>query len=69
MEFEISRIETKLGIFRLSGLFTIHIGEPDVTYDKVEFMSTDGWCELDIHSNAGQAILKQIASDIIEHLS
>ncbi|MCG7500121.1 hypothetical protein MHO82_24980 [Vibrio sp. Of7-15] len=69
MEFDITRIETKLGIFRLSGSLAMNTREPSIAYDKVEFMGTDGWCELDTHSNAGQAVLNQIASEIIEHLS
>ena len=68
-KFSISRIHTKLGIFRLSGLFEVNLAKVNIKYSLAEFMGTDGWCELDLDSENAQILLSNIESEVIEHLS
>lgn len=74
--FRISRIHTPGGIFRLSG----HYGQQverlsntqshaaQIVYEKVEFMGSDGWCELDLHNPHAQSVLANIEEEIRAHL-
>jgi hypothetical protein len=68
-QFSISRIHTNMGIFRISGLLVNSQTNTQITYEFVEFMGTDGWCELDWKSSKGRDILSQIESEVILHLS
>lgn len=69
MEFEISRIHTHSGIFRLSGQLFSTGCESRVAFKKVEFMGTDGWRNLDLESTSGKEILAKIRSEVISHLT
>ncbi|MBY8317885.1 hypothetical protein KW543_19195 [Vibrio fluvialis] len=67
--FEISRIHTSAGIFRLSGYVSISGDRVTLEYHAAEFMGTDGWCELDIESEHVRSILAAIQPELIEHLA
>lgn len=67
-KFSISRIHTHFGIFRLIGGIVATEKSVEIEYEKVEFMGTDGWCELDLNSSNANAILSMIQSDIIHHV-
>ncbi len=69
MNFQISRLNTKIGIFRLSGKLDQVNNTDKLNYKKVEFMGTDGWVELDLSSEHGQQICSRIETSVIEHLS
>lgn len=67
--FSISRLETRLGIFRLSGQIISVSGKTKIIYRCAEFMGTDGWCELALDALPAQNILAEIKSEVLEHLS
>lgn len=67
--FEISRIHTSAGIFRLSGYVSISGDRVTLEYHTAEFMGTDGWCELDMESEHARSILEAIQPELIEHLT
>ncbi len=67
--FKISRIHTKLGIFRLSGIINEEIGLENISYISAEYMGTDGWCELDLQSEHTQSLLISIQIEVLQHLS
>lgn len=69
MNFQISRFNTEVGIFRLSGELEQISSTNKLNYKKVEFMGTDGWVELDLSSEHGQQICSRIETSVIEHLS
>lgn len=68
MQFEISRIDTKLGIFRLAGRLLFNATEANIHFSRVEFMGTDGWRGLNLDSTPSKSILSEIEPEIIEHL-
>jgi hypothetical protein len=65
-KFSISRIHTSYGIFRLIGVVISSAGSAQIKYEKVDFMGTDGWCELDLESSSAKTILTNIQSDVIQ---
>ncbi|WP_220127543.1 hypothetical protein, partial [Vibrio tarriae] len=67
--FKISRIHTKSGIFRLSGVFNDEIALESIRYISAEYMGTDGWCELDLQSEHTQSLLRSIQTEVLQHLS
>lgn len=67
-KFSISRINTEVGIFRLVGQFSNIKPNLVIIFHQVEFMSTDGWRELDINSPQGKDILNSIEVEIAAHL-
>ncbi|CAM3700277.1 Aminomethyltransferase folate-binding domain-containing protein [Vibrio cholerae] len=67
--FKISRIHTKLGIFRLSGIFNNEVDHANISYISAEFMGTDGWCELDLQSKHTQSVLRNIQIEVLQHLT
>lgn len=67
--FKISRIHTKSGIFRLSGVINDEMSLESVRYFSADFMGTDGWCELDIQSEHTQNLLRSIKNEVFQHLS
>ncbi|MGF1685080.1 hypothetical protein L4C36_00010 [Photobacterium japonica] len=69
MEFSISRINTSVGIFKLSGDWSANVSAPAVTFSCAEFMGTDGWVAMKIESDAGALLLKQIEADVVRHLA
>jgi hypothetical protein len=69
MNFQISRLNTEIGIFRLSGELEQINSTNKLNFKKAEFMGTDGWVELDLSSEHGQKICSQIETVVIEHIS
>jgi hypothetical protein len=67
--FKISRIHTKLGIFRLSGVLYIESGLKNISYVSAEYMGTDGWCELNLQLEHTQNLLKDIQIEVFQHLA
>ncbi len=67
--FKISRIHTKSGIFRLSGVINDEIGLESIRYISAEYMETDGWCELNLQSEHTQSLLRSIQIEVLQHLS
>jgi hypothetical protein len=43
-------------------------GSDQIKYEKVDFMGTDGWCELDLESSNAKDILNNIQLDVIHHV-
>lgn len=68
-EFQISRIHTSIGIFRLAGSLELSHGAVNVNYDSAAFMGTDGWCELNLESVKVLELLARIQNEVVEHLS
>lgn len=63
--FNISRLHSGIGIFRLSGI----VYENNyVFFNNADFLSTDGWQEIDIKSEAGRRLLKELESDILTYV-
>ncbi|MGY3572596.1 hypothetical protein [Vibrio paucivorans] len=69
MKFNISRINTPIGIFRLSGDISESEQPPTLTYNDAEFMGTDGWVLINTASEHGSSILTQIEPYVLEHLA
>ncbi len=67
--FKISRIHTKLGIFRLSGVLNSESGFNNISYVSAEYMGTDGWCELNLQSERAQKLLSDIQTEVLQHLT
>lgn len=68
-DFNISRINTVAGIFRLSGKVILINHNFEFEFSHVDIMSTDGWCQLDIQSKSTKSILDKIKLDVSKHLS
>ncbi|MCL1049723.1 hypothetical protein L2755_08830 [Shewanella abyssi] len=70
--FNISRITTAEGIFKISG--EASISKPSTTDDQsisitaLEIMSTDGWQALDVSADSVQALIVKLNSPILCHL-
>ncbi|WP_394200427.1 hypothetical protein [Shewanella waksmanii] len=67
MKFEISRLMTPQGTFKLVGEL-IHSDDQQLIYHQAWFMGTDGWVELDISSPVTVSVLAQIKNTVIAHL-
>ncbi|WP_217909242.1 hypothetical protein, partial [Vibrio vulnificus] len=67
--FKISRVHTKLGIFRLSGILNNESGIKNISYISAEYMGTDGWCELNLQSEHTQNLLRDIQIEVLQHLA
>ncbi|MEI8605759.1 MULTISPECIES: hypothetical protein [Pseudoalteromonas] len=67
--FKISRIYTKLGIFRLSGIINNERGIKNISYISAEYMGTDGWYELNLQSEHTQNLLRDIQIEVLQHLA
>jgi len=63
--FEISRIHTPLGIFRVSGDVS---DQNDLAISQLEIMGTDGWLSLDIQSKKVVNLMKQLKPHLLTHL-
>ncbi|WP_138632672.1 hypothetical protein [Pseudoalteromonas phenolica] len=63
--FEISRIHTPLGIFRVSGGVS---EQNDLTISQLKIMGTDGWLFLDIQSTKVTNLIKQLEPHLLAHL-
>jgi hypothetical protein len=69
-EFEITRIDTKFGAFKVAGQWGDKNDEANML--KISFlaiMSTDGWSELGLLSDSTLELINQIQSQLIEHLT
>ncbi|TMO58004.1 hypothetical protein [Pseudoalteromonas phenolica] len=63
--FEISRIHTPLGIFRVSGDVS---DQNSLAISQLEIMGTDGWLFLDIQSKKVVNLSKQLEPHLLAHL-
>lgn len=63
--FEISRIHTPLGIFRVSGEAS---DQNTLAISQLEIMGTDGWLFLDIQSAKVANLIKQLEPHLLAHL-
>ena len=67
--FEISRINTDYGTFRVVGQWCDKKCEiSDLSISLLEIMSTDGWSELELSSNNSQALIGKIKPYLLEYL-
>jgi len=64
-KFEISRIHTPLGIFRVSGEVS---DQNTLAISQLEIMGTDGWLFLDIQSKKVVNLIKQLEPHLQAHL-
>ena len=62
--FEISRIHTPLGIFRVSGEVS---DQNTMAISQLEIMGTDGWLFLDIQSAKVANLIKQLEPRELAH--
>lgn len=69
MEFTINRINTVMGIFRLSGELLGHPEATAIRYSSAEFMGTDGWVAINTETAVGLSMLNEIKAEVIEHLT
>ena len=63
--FEISRIHTPLGIFRVSGDVS---NQNTLAISQLEIMGTDGWLFLDIQSAKVANLIKQLEPHLLTNL-
>jgi len=63
--FEISRIHTPLGIFRVSGEVS---DKNALAISQLEIMGTDGWLFLDIQSKKVANLIQQLEPHLLTHL-
>ena len=70
--FNISRLTTDKGIFRIAGRIAVNMPnetvQPLIHIRSLEIMSTDGWQALDISADSLQPLLNELTSPITEHL-
>jgi hypothetical protein len=67
--FNISRINTPLGIFRVSGLWSYeNIPALHINIDSIEVMGTDGWVLLNQSSDHVIELVKELTPILIIHL-
>lgn len=67
--FNISRINTDLGIYRISGLWCDERLEASKIYiESIEVMGTDGWALLNLSHDDIINLSKELTPRIIAHL-
>jgi len=67
--FNISRINTSLGIFRVSGLWYYESLESfKIDIDSIEIMGTDGWVMLNQSSDDVINLIKELTPILLAHL-
>lgn len=67
--FNISRINTDLGIFRISGLWCNGNLEPSkIDIESCEVMGTDGWALLDLSHDDVINLIRELTAAILAHL-
>jgi hypothetical protein len=72
--FNISRINTDRGIFRLAGFWQPQqVGSTastpaDIRVDAIAIMCTDGWVELNRHDEKVNKLIDELAYDLHQHL-
>ncbi len=69
-EFNISRLNTRLGIVKLTGTTSLdeQTNQQHITVHQLEIMGCDGWVELDVSHDQSKKMLKRLHSEIIAHL-
>lgn len=65
--FNVSRIHTAFGIFRISGLWSNH-NIVDINIHSIEVLSTDGWVLLDQSSINVMTLMSNITPTLQAHL-
>lgn len=70
-EFNISRLNTHLGIIKLKGTtrFDRQTNQRSIMVFNLEIMGSDGWVKLDINHEQTQHMLKRLHNEIIAHLA
>ncbi len=66
--FNISRLHTDCGIFKLSGTVHRSARPQQIAYQQAFFMGTDGWCALDLSNPHAVALLAKIQPQVLQHL-
>lgn len=69
--FEISRIDTRLGIFRVNGYWCskdVNDFTSNLKIKTLELMGTDGWVLLDHSSSQIIHLIEDIKQILLEHL-
>ncbi|WP_345888822.1 hypothetical protein [Shewanella algae] len=64
--FDISRIHTPQGIFRLKG--EQQASPPKLVCRQLEILGSDGWLELRVEDNRTQVLLDALFEPVREHL-
>ncbi|WP_350939495.1 hypothetical protein MRO13_09375 [Vibrio metschnikovii] len=67
-KFSISRINTKIGIFKITGIMEKKKNILSIKISTLQIMSTDGWCSLDLESGKNEELIKSIELEVIEHI-
>jgi hypothetical protein len=65
--FNVSRIQTAFGIFRISGIWSNH-NIADINIHSIELMGTDGWVLLDQSSINVITLMSNITPTLQTHL-
>ncbi|MGB2741954.1 MAG: hypothetical protein WBC60_15545 [Cognaticolwellia sp.] len=67
--FKINRIDTSLGIFRISGMWSSESLADLITgLESIEMMGSDGWCLLDLSNDDVHHLIKTLAPSLLAHL-
>jgi len=67
--FNISRINTELGIFRVSGDWCFKIPDVEnINLKSIEVMGTDGWVLLNITSEKNSQLINNLLPLLLSHL-
>ncbi|WDE09839.1 hypothetical protein [Thalassomonas haliotis] len=68
--FNISRIDTSLGIFRLTGHCCSKSCAPaDLCVEKIEILGTDGWLVLALETDRVRDLIRDLAPELLAHLA
>ncbi|WP_298445278.1 hypothetical protein [uncultured Ferrimonas sp.] len=66
--FEISRLDTPVGVYRISGRYDLSGRALQFEWDELAIMGTDGWDKLNPASKAGKAQLQKLLPHLLLHL-
>ncbi|WP_298768824.1 hypothetical protein [uncultured Shewanella sp.] len=66
--FNITRIHTPKGIFKLTGKTVADTGSTKLQVDTLDILGTDGWITLDIYACHTQTLIHLIEDDCLQHL-
>ncbi|MCL1140281.1 hypothetical protein [Shewanella pneumatophori] len=69
-DFTISRLNTRLGIFKLKGVVNSdsQATQQHIRVSQLEIMGCDGWVELEVGHHHSRQIIEQLDADISAHL-
>lgn len=67
VEFNISRLNTRSGIVKLSGKYCPDVGE--IKAERFDIMGTDGWVRLDLENDQTLKLLADIHHEVFHHLN